>query len=369
MQDFVLVVDDESSIRQLVATQLGFLGYTTRSTDDHLAALDMVGGPEPPALVMLDIEMPNASGHEVLERIKVINTDVQVIMMSGLHDLATVRQCLRAGAYDYLAKPFELEDLGNTAERALERRRLMIENREYQEDLERMVADKTEEVRRTRDIALLTLAKLAESRDSETGLHLERMQEYSRILAEAVAAPGSPYAESVDEEFTEWVFKSSPLHDIGKVGIPDSILRKKGPLTDDEFAVMRTHSTIGGDTLKTVLERFQGSTFLHMAMDIAYHHHERWDGRGYPAGLRESDIPLAARIVAIADAYDAITSRRPYKEPIDHKEAVRRILVDKGKHFDPALVDLFMDRQEQFAEIQQKMMDELEPLSRAAGDG
>ena len=368
MQEFVLVVDDESAIRQLVATQLGFLGYSTRSTEDHLAALDLVASDEPPALVMLDIEMPKASGHEVLEKIKAINEDTQVVMMSGLHDLATVRQCLQAGAYDYLAKPFELEDLSNTAERALERRRLLRQNRQYQEDLEQMVQDQTEEIRRTRDIALLTLAKLAESRDSETGLHLERMQEYSRILAEALR--DSPYSEHIDDDFTEWVFKSSPLHDIGKVGIPDHILRKKGPLTNEEFAVMRTHSTIGGDTLKTVLERFQGSTFLHMAMDIAYHHHERWDGNGYPAGLAADEIPLAARIVAIADAYDAITSRRPYKEPIDHSEAVRRITVDRGKHFDPVLVDIFMTCQDRFAEVQSRMVDQsLEPpLSRAAGD-
>ncbi|MCG8458903.1 MAG: HD domain-containing protein, partial [Holophagales bacterium] len=223
------------------------------------------------------------------------------------------------------------------------------------------------EIRRTRDMALMTLAKLAESRDTETGLHLERMREYSRILAETITAPDHPYHDRVDEEFVEWVFKSSPLHDIGKVGIPDRILQKPGPLTPEELLIMRTHTTIGGDTLRDVLEQFSGPTFLTMAMEIAYSHHERWDGRGYPSGLSGEDIPLAARIVAIADAYDAITSRRPYKAPIEHAEAVRRILVDREKHFDPVLVDSFMNTQHRFAEIQQRMVDlQHEPLSRAS---
>ncbi|MEM1204748.1 MAG: HD domain-containing phosphohydrolase [Acidobacteriota bacterium] len=359
MEEFVLVVDDEPTVRELVASQLDFLGFPARATGDHQKALAIAGSEHPPALAMLDIEMPETSGVQLLRRIKAINEDIQVVMVSGLQDLATVRECLRAGAYDYLAKPFELEDLKNTAERALERRRLLRQNRDYQLDLEQMVQDQTDEIRRTRDIALLTLAKLAESRDSETGLHLERMQEYSRILADAMR--GGPYSDQVDDEFVEWVFKSSPLHDIGKVGIPDAILRKPGPLTPDELTVMRTHTTIGGDTLRSVLERFSGPTFLSMAMDIAYSHHERWDGRGYPQGLLEHDIPLAARVVSVADAYDAITSRRPYKEPFSHEEAVRRISVDRDLHFDPVIVDVFLSCHEQFEAVRRRLMDQ-QPL-------
>ncbi|MEO1088539.1 MAG: HD domain-containing phosphohydrolase, partial [Acidobacteriota bacterium] len=331
-KELILVVDDEPTVRELVSSQLEFLGFLSTATGVPQDALDAIAGDDPPALVMLDIEMPGTSGLELLSQIKQMTQDTQVVMVSGLHDLGTVRQCLRAGAYDYLAKPFELEDLANTAERALERRRLLRQNAEYQQDLERMVQDQTEEIRRTRDIALLTLAKLAESRDSETGLHLERIQEYCRILAEQVLV--GPYEDQVDSDFVEGLVKSSPLHDIGKVGIPDAILRKPGPLTSDEQAIMRTHTTIGGDTLRTVLEKFRGPTFLMMAMEIAYHHHERWDGKGYPSGLSGHDIPLAARIVAVVDAYDAITSRRPYKEPVSHDEAVRRILVDRELHFD-----------------------------------
>lgn len=355
MEDFVLIVDDEPSVRTLVASQLQYLGLRARHTGDHEEALADVAGENPPSLVMLDIEMPRISGMELLRQIKKIDQDVQVVMVSGLQDLGTVRECLRAGAYDYLAKPFELEDLSNTTERALERRRLIRQNREYQRDLEKMVEEQTEEIRRTRDIALMTLAKLAESRDSETGLHLERMQEYSRLLADNMR--GGTYAEQVDDEFVEWVFKSAPLHDIGKVGIADAILRKPGPLTPEELRIMRTHTTIGGDTLRSVLERFRGPTFLTMAMEIAYSHHERWDGDGYPARLARQEIPLAARIVAVADAYDAITSPRPYKGSIPHSEAVERIRIDRGKHFDPVLVDTFLDCADRFDEVRQEMMD------------
>lgn len=355
MEDTVLIVDDEPAVRALVASQLDYLGLEASHTGDPEEALDVVRSDHPPSLVMLDIEMPAISGTELLRRIKEIDQDVQVVMVSGLQDLATVRECLRAGAYDYLAKPFELEDLSNTAERALERRRLIRQNREYQRDLERMVEEQTNEIRRTRDIALMTLAKLAESRDSETGLHLERMQEYSRILARA--ARDGHYSDQIDDEFVEWVFKSSPLHDIGKVGIPDAILRKPGSLTTEELEVMRTHTRIGGDTLRSVLERFRGPTFLTMAMEIAYSHHERWDGDGYPNGLIGEEIPLPARIVAVADAYDAITSRRPYKDSHSHQEAVRRIRVDRGEHFDPHLVDTFLDCEQRFDEVRQQMMD------------
>ena len=170
--------------------------------------------------------------------------------------------------------------------------------------------------------------------------------------------------------YTNSTTPSSPLHDIGKVGIPDAILCKPGPLTDQEVAIMRTHTTIGGDTLRNVLEQYRGQTFpfLTMAMEIAYSHHERWAGGGYPLGLSGTDIALAARIVTLADAYDAITSRRPYKEPFSHEEAVRRIKVDRELHFDPELVDVFLDRQYEFTGVQQQLEQEREaaesPLSR-----
>ncbi len=365
MEEYILVVDDESTVRELVVSQLDFLGFRAQHTEDGQKALRIAASQDPPTLILLDIEMPGSSGLELLGQFKEINEDIQVVMVSGLRDLSTVRECLRTGAYDYIAKPFELEDLHNTAERALERRQLIRQNRDYKEHLERKVLEKTEEIRRTRDLALMTLAKLAESRDSETGLHLERMAEYSRILAGALSE--SPY--QVDEELISSVFKSSPLHDIGKVGIPDAILRKPGPLTDEEREIMRRHTMIGGETLRSVLKHFSGTSFLNMAMEICFYHHERWDGRGYPHGISGLDIPLSARIVALADAYDAITSRRPYKQAEDHAEAVRRIEIDTGKHFDPVLVDAFSRCQHEFEIVQRRMQVEEEErnlkLSRA----
>ncbi len=365
MEEYVLVVDDESPVRDLLKTQLTYLGFSVQTTGQAEETLKIADSDHPPALVLLDIEMPGTSGVDLLRQIKAIDEDIQVVMVSGLHDLATVRRCLRAGAYDYLAKPFELDDLHNTADRALERRQLVRQNREYQEQLEgskeqleaanelleAKVEAATKEARSTRDAALMTLAKLAESRDSDTGMHLERMAEYSRILAEGLR-DDSPYGHLIDDQFVKELYKSSPLHDIGKVGIPDAILRKPGPLTDEEFVIMREHTNIGGDTLRAVLDRYRGqTTFLTMAMHIAYSHHERWDGGGYPVGLSETDIPLEARVVTLADAYDAITSRRPYKEAYSHEEAVRRITVDRGKHFDPVIVDIFLDCQYEFTGV------------------
>ncbi len=371
MEEYVLVVDDEPPVRDLLKTQLGFLEFSVRATGDAKETLEIARSSNPPALVLLDIEMPGTSGVELLRDIKQVDDKIQVVMVSGLHDLDTVRRCLRDGAYDYLAKPFELEDLHNTAERALERRRLIRQNRDYQEQLEAAneqlgaanelleatVEARTKEARSTRDAALMTLAELAETRDSDTGMHLERMAEYSKLLAEGLR-DDSPYSDRIDDQFVKELYKSSPLHDIGKVGIPDAILRKPGPLTDQEFVKMREHTTIGGDTLRAVLDRYRGqTTFLTMAMDIAYSHHERWDGGGYPLGLSGTDIPLAARIVTLADAYDAITSRRPYKEPFSHEEAVRRIKVDRGKHFDPVIVDVFLDCQYEFPGVEQLLLE------------
>jgi putative two-component system response regulator len=276
-------------------------------------------------------------------------------MVSGLQDLNTVRRCLRDGAYDYIVKPFELDDLGNTVARALERGRLLRQNEAYRRNLERMVQEQTEEIRQTRDMALLTLAKLAESRHHETGHHLDRMAQYSRRLAEELC--GGPYASEVTSEFVAHLHKSSPLHDIGKVGIPDAILMKPGPLTPDEEEVMKGHTTIGGDTLRYVVERYDRHTFLTMGMEIAYNHHERWDGSGYPRGLGGTENPLSARIVALADAYDAITSERPYKPALSHDEAIRRIRLDRAGHFDPVLVDAFLGCHSDFAGIHHRLED------------
>jgi putative two-component system response regulator len=279
-------------------------------------------------------------------------------MVTANGELDTVRKCLRLGAYDYLLKPYALTELSQTIERALERRRLKLQVEAYQRELERKVEEKTREVLETRDIAMLAVAKLAECRDDTTGFHLDRIQWFSRLVGEALTE--GPYADRVSPEFVDHLFKSSPLHDIGKVAIPDSILMKPGPLDADQWEVMKTHTTQGGDTLREVIELHrspsgQGARFLRMAMVIAYAHHERWDGTGYPEGKAGDEIPLEARIVALADAYDAITSERPYKAALSHPEAIRRILRDRGRHFDPQVTDAFVRCAPKFELIRRQM--------------
>lgn len=206
-------------------------------------------------------------------------------------------------------------------------------------DLERRVTEQTEQLRDTRDMAIYTLARIAELRDGSTGEHLERIAAFSRRLAEALAAERG---DRLGADFADRVFRASPLHDIGKVAIADSILRKTGPLTAEERRIMEEHTTIGGDTLRRIVERYERHDFLTMGMEIAYAHHERWDGRGYPGGLAGEAIPLAARLVAVVDAYDAITSERPYKPALSHDVALGRMAEDRGTHFDPDLLDLFV---------------------------
>jgi putative two-component system response regulator len=212
------------------------------------------------------------------------------------------------------------------------------------------------ELDQSRDATIIALAKLAERRDTNTGHHLERVQHYCRILAETLATAG-PYQEQITSEFLDDLTRSAPLHDIGKVAIPDAILLKPGKLTDAEFESMKQHARIGADTLRAVTQTVQNHPFLKMGVEITNYHHEKFDGTGYPEGLAGQDIPLAARILALADTYDAMTTVRPYKPAFPHQEAVEQIHQSRGSHFDPAIVDAFDQSVEQFDEIRSKLAD------------
>ena len=231
----------------------------------------------------------------------------------------------------------ELERLVGQRTAQLESHRDQL--RELNEGLEQRVDSQTKTIRETRDVAIFTLAKLAELRDDATGKHMQRIGEYCRLLAGELVRRG---VVDLEDEFVEQIHRSSQLHDIGKVAVPDAILLKEGPLSAEDLEVMQSHVTVGGDALRSVLERYDSPSFLSMAMDIAYFHHEKWDGSGYPRGLAGDEIPLAARIVAVADAYDALTSNRPYQTSVGHPVAVERIRRDRGTHFDPAVVDTFL---------------------------
>lgn len=350
----VLIVDDDELNTDVLKKVLGddYVLATACSGEECLEEIARFH----PALVLLDIMMPGIDGYETCERIKSSpeTSSIQVILVSAR---ASTKERLRgyeAGADDYLVKPFDHDELRAKVRVQLKLRRTLreltsahAEIQAHLAEMEERVRERTAEVIEIRDVTVFALAKLAESRDPETGEHLERMRKYCRILAEQLSREG-PYTSEVDEQFVNDIYQSSPLHDIGKVGIPDVILLKSGRLTTGEFEIMKRHAVIGAEALEGATQHTGSGRFLKMAADIARYHHERYDGSGYAAGLCGSDIPLSARIVAVADVYDALTSVRVYKAAYEPEVAKLMIEQEEGRHFDPAVVDAFRARYDDF---------------------
>jgi putative two-component system response regulator len=290
-------------------------------------------------LVITDWEMPEMTGLELCRRIRYLSTlnYIYVILLTARHDASDSIEGMTAGADDFIVKPFQPSELVLRVKAG-----------------ERLLALET------RELLIFALAKLAESRDSDTGAHLERVRTYSRIIAEYLLTL-SKYRDQVNAEFVRLIYLTSPLHDIGKVAVPDQILLKPGPLTEEEFAVMKTHTTRGAETLDAALKQYPSARFLRMARDIAASHHEWYDGSGYPRGLAGQAIPLAARIVALADAYDALTSKRVYKDAFTHEKARAAVIKGRGTHFDPDVVDAFLANETKFVAVQQSLSDESTP--------
>jgi putative two-component system response regulator len=324
----VLVVDDEPVSRQLASHTLKQAGYAVTTAEDGRQALDILAKGQH-RLVVTDWKMPRVDGGELCRAIRSgqFFHYIYCIILTAHSEPEETIQGLGAGADDYIHKPF------NPAELVL---RVNIGRRII--GLE------------TRDMTLFVLAKLAESRDPETGEHLERVRNYCRVLA-AHLQNNTKACPQVNPEYIELLYQTSPLHDIGKVAIPDSILLKPGPLTTEEFEIMKTHTTRGAETLDAALEKYPGTRFLEMARDIALSHHERYDGQGYPQGLSGDAIPLSARIMAVADVYDALTSRRVYKEPFSHYRTRCMIAEETGAHFDPIVVEAFLANEQAFIAI------------------
>lgn len=341
----ILVVDDDEISRDLIEFTLTEAGYRVRAVADGREALAVLRDGEC-RLVISDWDMPHVSGIELCRSVRGADFEgyVYMILLTGNAGPAEIVEGMTAGADDFIAKPFNPSELVvrvRAGERIL--------------GLE------------TRDMAIFALAKLAESRDPETGHHLERVQLYSRILAQHMA--GLPkYRNVIDPEYVRLIYQTSPLHDIGKVAIPDCVLRKPGRFSDAEFAIMKTHAMAGAETLDAALDRFPEARFLQVAREIAATHHERWDGSGYPAGLKEDEIPLCGRIVALADVYDALTSRRCYKEPFVHAVARSIIIGDAGKHFDPDVVEAFLQVEDEFVAVYNRFREpdeaEMKPASK-----
>ncbi|HCU37305.1 MAG TPA: two-component system response regulator [Armatimonadetes bacterium] len=321
----ILVVDDDDLALEMVCKALEDAGYETLQASDGAEAIKVLSR-EPIRIVISDWLMPGVDGLGLCRHIRngAFPGYVYIILLTGRTGSAQVVQGLSAGADDFVAKPFDTAEL-----------------------LVRVKAGERIVSLETRHVAIFALAKLAESRDPETGQHLERIRKYSTILASELA-DNPDYAGQVTTEYVETIYLTSPLHDIGKVGIPDSVLLKPGRLSDAEFETMKRHTLIGGETLGAAESEYDGVPYLRMAREIAVSHHERWDGTGYPHRLEREQIPLAARIVALADVYDALVSKRVYKAAIPHDVARQLIIDDSGTHFDPAVVEAFLAREAEF---------------------
>jgi len=329
----ILLVDDSKLVLIALKGVLTDAGYDVLTATNGNEALEILRS-NYCRMVISDWEMPVMNGIELCRTIRSEETSgyVYFILLTSHGTLQETIQGLSCGADDFIVKPYSPAEV-----------------------LARIRAGERIISLETRDVAIFAMAKLAESRDLDTGAHLERVQHYCRSLAQEMAS-FSKYCNVIDAEFIRLIFQTSPLHDIGKVGIPDAILLKPGRLDVAEFEVMKTHVTIGAETLGAALAKFPGVSFLSMARDIAGTHHERYDGTGYPGNLQGDDIPLSGRIIALADVYDALTSKRAYKQAFTHESAKQIILENRGIHFDPDVVDAFIKREEQFLDTQNRFV-------------
>src|SRR5512133_1865866 len=333
MPERILVVDDEEPIREIVCSMLRTAGYKCSQAHSGNEALALLDSGEEFELMLSDLMMAELDGIGLLERTKERYPDMPVVMVTAVHDISVALAAIRNGAYDYLLKPFEREQLLATARRALENRRLKMENRAYQMNLEAVVADRTERLQKTLadlersyDITLEALGDALDLKDAETEGHSKRVTAFTIAVARAMG---------LSSDKIRIIARGAFLHDIGKMAIPDAILRKPGALTEDEKAIMREHCYRGYQMLKKI-------PFLTEAAEIVYAHQECYDGSGYPRGLKGEEIPLGARIFSIADTLDAITSDRPYRAAQSIAAARAEIQRWSGRQFDPSIVEIFV---------------------------
>jgi len=347
----IMIVDDSRVNLHLLELMLSKQSYTVCPFRQGAAALQWAAQ-NPPDLILLDVIMPGMDGFELCARLKGDKRlkDIPVIFISAMNDLKTKVRAFGLGAVDYITKPFEMEELHTRVHTHLQIRSMQVRLTQHNRELERLVEQKVREISDSQLATILALAKLAESRDDETGNHLERVQMLCAVLAEHLSGTQA-YRHQIDRTFISDIYHASPLHDIGKVGIPDRILLKPGRLDPDEFEIMKTHSVIGSDTLEAVRLKYRGNAFIDMGISIARWHHERWDGQGYPDGLAGDKIPLPARIMAVADVYDALRSERCYKKALPHAQALEIIASGRASQFSADIVDAFLSLGEQLRDI------------------
>jgi len=347
----IMVVDDSPQVLDLLSELLELHGNQVITVQTGELAL-RIAEIQPPDLILLDITMPDMDGFQVCENLKrdARLMEIPVIFLSGMNATDEKVRGLRMGAVDYITKPFHIEEVLARVATHLNLRSL-----QKRVEVQRQVEEKIREISDAQSATIFALAKLAEYRDEDTGTHLERVREYCRILAKKLSEE-SPYETSISEEFIECIQHAAPLHDIGKVAIPDSILLKPGKLTDDEFNTMKSHTIIGAENMQIVYNNYSGNAFIGMGIEIALYHHERFDGKGYPDGLVGRNIPLSARIMAVADVYDALRSDRCYRKGFDHEQVKTMILEQAETHFDPVIVEAFLSLEEDFQHIMETLV-------------
>jgi putative two-component system response regulator len=346
----VLVVDDEPFYLELLAETLtGDYSITLAKNGEQ--ALRRVQDGALPHLILLDVMMPEMDGYEACRRLKEnpLTNEVPVIFLTAKSEITDELKGFELGAVDYITKPISIPILRARVKTHLALSEQMIA-------LEHLVVERTEQLERTKDAVVYSMGALAEARDEETGNHILRTREYVKVLGNALARHAR-YCHVLNERTINLISRAAPLHDIGKVGVPDRVLLKRGILNADERRLMGQHVIYGRDAIISAEKQIGATNFTAVAKEIAYGHHEKWDGSGYPLGLVREEIPLSARMMAVADVYDALVSRRYYKAPMSHADAKTQIVHERGSHFDPELVDAFVECSETFHEIAARYTD------------
>ena len=357
----ILIVDDNVTNLQILRDALEGPGYKLLVAKNGKTALTIAQKAKP-SLILLDIMMPEMDGYEVCRRLKDDEGTIHipVIFITALTDEGDEAKGLALGAVDYITKPI-------SPELVKARVRNQLELARYRDHLENLVKERTRELARTQAVTIESLATLAEYRDPETGGHIKRTQNYVKALA--VHLKNHPrFQTELTDESIELLYISAPLHDVGKVGVRDNILLKPGKLTDEEFAEMKRHTIYGRDALYITEQKLGENSFLRLAREIAFTHQEKWDGSGYPSGLKGDEIPIAGRLMALADVYDALISKRVYKPPFPHEKAVQIIVEGKDSHFDPDIVEAFLKLENTFRNIALTFADFEEERQMLAGD-
>lgn len=339
----ILIVDD-SPANIAIINEVAKPFWRTRIATTGRKALELAMMDPKPNLVLLDVVLPDMDGYDVCQGLKANpeTREIPVVFLTAKTEEQDEALGFALGAVDYVAKPFSppIVEARIRNHLMLQEARAMLKNQNS--ILEKKVAERTFELAQVRDATILAMATLAETRDNETGNHVRRTQSYVRALA--IKLKSHPrFAAHLGDETVELLYKSAPLHDIGKVGIPDAILLKPGALTKDEFEIMKRHTLIGRDAILAAESKLDNAnSFLALARDITLSHHEKWDGTGYPMGLAGEAIPLSARLMALADVYDALISKRSYKEAFTHAKSLDIIAEGKGRHFDPDIAEAFI---------------------------